>query len=461
MNIRYKLSIQFTLIVVTLLFLLTTGIFYFSSSFRKMDFYKRLKDRANTTAQLLLNVEEVNQSLLKIIDKNSLALLQEEIYMIDSNNNQIYSNVEGSIYYNLYVLDKIRKDKKYEFTHNDKDAIGIIYSDGNHEYVVIASAYDAYGINNLANLKIILFAGFLFGLTITIVAGLIFSGKALAPISTVVSQVKNISITNLNLRVDEGNKKDEIAQLAITFNQMLQRLEEAFILQRDFVSNAAHELRTPFTVLLAEIDYCLMQEREKKQYISTLIDLSQELKKLSKLSNGLLYLARMSYDNSNYEMKTIRMDEIIVETCNDILSNNSDFKINIDFEGLPENDDLLKILGNEQLLKIAIKNLVENACKFSGNKTSHINFLVDEKSLTIHFRDEGIGIPEDNINNIFQPFYRGNNTQFIAGYGLGLALALKVIQLHNGYIYVKSKVGVGSEFTVNLPNRLSFNQTII
>lgn len=455
MNIRYKLSIQFTLIVVTLLLVFTTGIYYFSSTFRKIEFHKRLKDRANTTAQLLLNVEEVDEELLKIIDRNSLALMQEEIYMIDSTNSQRYSNVEGSIYYNLYVLDKIREDKEYTFTHNGKDAIGIIYYDGSHQYIVIASAYDAYGVNNLANLRIILFIGFLFGLSITIIAGLIFSGRALAPISTVVGQVKNISITNLNLRVDEGNKKDEIAQLAITFNQMLQRLEEAFILQRDFVSNAAHELRTPFTVLLTEIDYTLLQERNIQQYVSTLKELSAELRKLSKLSNGLLDLARISFDNSSFEIKTLRIDEVLIETCNDILITNSDYKININFEALPENDDLLQISGNEQLLKIAIKNLIENACKFSDNKTAGMNLLVDAKEVKVLFTDSGIGIPEENISNIFQPFYRGNNTQFIAGYGLGLALTLKVIQLHNGHIDVRSKVGIGSTFTLILPNRLN------
>lgn len=455
MNIRYKLSIQFTFIVATLLMVLTIGIYYFSSSFRRIEFYKRLKDRANATAQLLLNVAEVDQNLLKIIDKNSMALIQEEIYMIDSLNNQIYSNVEGANYYNIYVFDKIREEKEYKFTHNGKDAIGINFRNGKHEYIVISCAYDAYGVNNLANLRIILSIGFLFGLSITVIAGLIFSGRALAPISTVVSQVKNITITNLNLRVDEGNKKDEIAQLAITFNQMLQRLEEAFILQRDFVSNAAHELRTPFSVMLIEIDYCLIQEREKQQYISTLRELSTELKKLSKLSNGLLELARISFDNSYLEIKTLRIDEILIETCNDILITNNDYKINIDFEGLPENDDFLKISGNEQLLKIAIKNLIENACKFSDNKTAGINLTVDSKFVEVHISDTGIGIPEDDQSKIFQPFYRGNNTQFIAGYGLGLALTMKVIQLHNGKIEVNSIVASGSTFTVTLPNRLT------
>jgi signal transduction histidine kinase len=456
MNIRYKLSIQFTLIVAAILLIFTSGIYYFSSDYRQNDYYKRLEDRAKTTARLLLNVKEVDETLLKIIDKNTLALYQEKVYIIDENNQQIYCNTEGSVFDNMAVINEIMDNEIYKFKLDESDAVGILYRYNNRPYIVIASAYDIFGIAKMKNLGIILVVGYLLSLSIAVIAGLLFSGRALAPISEVVNQVKKITITNLNLRVDEGNKKDEIAQLAITFNQMLQRLEEAFILQRDFVSNAAHELRTPFTVLLAEIDYGLMQERDKKHYVQILNNLSAEIKTLSKLSNGLLDLALISFDNSNFELKSLRLDELLIETCKDILFINNDFITNINFENMPENDEFLTVFGNEQLIKIAIKNLVENACKFSNDKTVNINFSTYNGYLELRFRDNGIGISKEDIKSIFQPFYRGNNTQFIAGYGLGLALTLKVIDLHNGKISVVSELGKGSVFTLTLPNKSNF-----
>jgi signal transduction histidine kinase len=453
MNIRYKLSIQFTLIVVSILLILTVGIYYFSSSYRKNDFNSRLKDRANSTARLLLDVKEVDRQLLKIIDKNTLALYQDRVDIINENNQQIYCNLEDSTFNNPLILYKIRKNGVYEFNQNDRDAVGFLYPNNYHVYVVIASAYDLYGIARIKNLKVILIVGFILSVIISVIAGLIFSGRALAPISTVVGQVKKITITNLNLRVNEGNKRDEIAQLAITFNQMLQRIEEAFILQRDFVSNAAHELRTPFTILLAEIDYSLLQEREKSQYVTTLNNLSKELRKLSKLSNGLLELARISFDTSTFELRSIRLDEILIETCRDVQNSNSDFKTSINFVDMPENEAFLNVWGNEQLLKIAIRNLVENACKFSNSKVVQILFSAKEKIVTLQICDQGIGIPKEDIDNIFQPFYRGTNTQFIAGYGLGLALTMKIVRLHNGQLTVESEECKGSVFTLALPNK--------
>lgn len=451
MNIRYKLTLQFTFIVASILLVFSVGIYSFSKVYRESDYYKRLYDRAYTTARLLLEVNEVDENLLRIIDKNTLALFQEEVYIFNERKNKIYSNTNKSYNPERAILS-LEDENILRFRDNEREAIAFVYEFDGQKFYVISSAYDLYGIDKIKNLKIVLIVGYLLSLIITLAAGLIFSGKALQPISKAVNQVKNISISKLNLRLDEGNKKDEIAQLAITFNQMLQSLEEAFILQRDFVSNAAHELRTPFTVMLAEIEYSLLQERTKEQYTTTLKRLSEEIRDISHLSNGLLDLARISFDKTNLEYQNVRLDEILIDTCNDVLKANNEYKTHINFESLPENENLLVVSGNEQLLKIAFKNLIENACKFSCSKDVFIDMEVNTRSVILHIKDNGIGIPKEDINSIFQAFYRGANTQFFAGYGLGLALTLKIVQLHNGSIKVKSEVGKGSVFSVSLPN---------
>jgi signal transduction histidine kinase len=428
----------------------TLAIFYFSSSYRLNDYIDRLKNRAYTTARLLLNVKEVDETLLRIIDKNTLALNQESIFIFDEHDKLIY-NTSESDFNNRELLEKVKEYGEYEFKQGENDAVGLTYEFEKKRYIIIASAHDIYGIAKIRNLKIILIVGYITSVLISILAGSVFAGRALAPISAVVKQVKKITITNLNLRVDEGNKKDEIAQLAITFNQMLQRLEEAFILQREFVSNAAHELRTPFAVMLVEIDYSLMQQRRMEQYQETLRNLSKELKKLSKLTNGLLDLAKINFNDKNLENTSLRIDELLVETCNEVQKNNIDFKPNIDFSSFPDDEEHLYIKGNEQLLKTAFKNLIENACKFSSAKEVNISLIIERKQIEIQFRDQGIGISNEDIPNIFQPFYRGANTHFIAGYGLGLALTQKIIQLHNGNITVKSELGKGSVFSISFP----------
>ncbi len=453
MNIRNKLLIQFSLFVITLLGFFSLGILLLSSSYRKTDYYTRLQDKANTTAQLLLNVAEVDNELLKIIDKNTQALYQERIFVFNDKDDLLYYNPPEAIpINNKLLLNQVRKEKNVRFNDKEREVLGLLYHYKGADYVIIISAFDKYGLSKITNLKIILLVGFISCVLATLILGYIFAGRALAPISKVISQVKNISVTNLNQRVDEGNKKDEIAQLAITFNQMLQRLEDGFILQREFVSNAAHELRTPFTVLLTEVDYTLMQERDREYYKEVLTSLSREIKKLSKLSNGLLDLARISFDKSTFNQKTIRIDELIVETCTAIMTANSDYNIKLNFDALPENEKQLNIFGNELLLSIAFTNIIDNACKFSSFKTVQIDLLHENTDLIIRFSDNGIGIPEEDLQKIFQPFYRGKNSHFISGYGIGLALTLKIINLHNGHIQVKSVLNQGSEFNVILPN---------
>jgi signal transduction histidine kinase len=456
MNIRNKLLLQFSFSVVAIIALFAIAIFYFSSNYRKSDYLSRLEDRANNTSRLLLNVDEVDETLLKIIDKNTMVLLNEQIYIFNQDDELIYQNpADAPTFTDTELINQIKINKHLAFSENRREVLGILYDSSDLSYVVIISAYDKYGLAKIKNLKIVLVIGLIICVITTFILGLIFANRALSPISNVINQVNSITVSNLNQRVDEGNQKDEIAQLSLTFNQLLQRIEDAFILQHDFVSNAAHELRTPFTLLLTEIDYTLMQDRENEYYKNVLVSLSNEIKKLSKLSNGLLDLARISFDKSTFHKTNIRIDELLIEVCNAIQLSNNLFNIKIDFGTLPDNDDQLSCRGSEQLLTIAFKNLIDNAFKFSDSGTVGVKLESDEEYVIISFSDQGIGIPHGDIDNIFQPFYRGKNTQFIAGYGIGLALTQKIIHLHNGQIKVTSQLGKGSTFTVLIPNQPS------
>jgi signal transduction histidine kinase len=451
MNIKTRLLLQFSLIVVTILLVFTTGVFYFSSSYRKSEYYSRLEDRAHSFALLLLE-EKVGEEMLKVIDKRSVALFQERLTIYDGYDYRIYeNNLAANITHSDSLLREIRKKRVLRYFYGDHEALGITYRYNGQDYVIIVSAFDKYGFSKLSNLKIVLFIGFLFGVLATIMGGAVFARRALAPISDVIGQVNSITGTNLSQRVDEGNKKDEIALLAITFNLMLDRIESAFILQKEFVTNAAHELRTPFTVLLAEADYTLMHERDNEHYKQVLRNFSDEIRKLGKLSNGLLELARISIDNTGITTGVLRMDEVLMEVCNAAALANSSYSISLDLDDLPDHERLICFQGNEQLLTIAFMNIIDNACKFSEPKAVRIKVVADKGYVAAKFSDTGIGIHKEDIEMIFQPFYRGKNTHYIAGYGIGLALTLKITELHHGQILVTSEPGSGSEFTLQFP----------
>ncbi|MFH0867313.1 MAG: HAMP domain-containing sensor histidine kinase [Bacteroidota bacterium] len=452
MNIRKKLAYQFTIIVSAILLLFTVSIYFFSSDYRKNDFYARLNDRAVTTAKLLIEVKEVDSLLLKIIDRNTTALNDECIRIFNFKNEEIYnSNDDDTAKYSADFINSIRIKGEIRKESGQTEILGISYSEYPKKYVLIASAYDKFGFSKLRNLRIILIVGFLVCIFFTVVSGMFYAGRALKPISNVVGQVNKITASNLNLRLSTGNGKDEIANLSITFNEMLSRLETSFETQKNFVSNASHEFRTPFAIILSEIELSLMKERTNQEYVEALSSVAQEIKNLHNLSENLLELTRASLDASAFQFAPLRIDELVLQSREYVLKTKPDYSVNIDFSNLPDDDSLITFTGNEQLLSLAFYNLMSNSCKFSPDKKVNVILKTASKEITIKFVDNGIGIPENEIQNIFEPFFRASNSGERKGHGLGLPLVKKIVELHKGKIKVSSMLNRGSSFTISLP----------
>mgnify|MGYP003607949402 CR=1 FL=1 len=450
MNIRLKLSIQFTAIVLSILLLFSVSIYFLSSDFRKSDFRNRLEEKAITTAKLLIEVKEVDSVLLKIIDKNTINILEDENVLIFNDKNAlIYKNTDTTIIsYNNNLIEKVRKQKRLYFFNEKNECVGIVFKWLNRDYVVIASAYDKYGLKELRNLRLILIFGLLITALITFFAGLFFSERAMKPISKVIKQVNKISALHLDARVDEGNGKDEIALLAITFNKMLARLELAFNSQRQFVSNVSHELRTPLTSITGQLEVALMKKREVEEYEVLLKSLLEDIKSLNSLSNGLLELAHSNIDIHAFELKAVRIDDVLYAAQNELIRDNKNYLIILDFENYPDDEKKLIFNANENLLKIAFKNIIDNACKFSDNKRVDIKLKFDNKFLIVRFIDKGIGIDASELEKIFEAFYRANNSTEVSGHGIGLSLVKKIIELHNAKLEIKSELNKGTEIKI-------------
>lgn len=454
LNIRTRLSFQFTYIVSLILILFSCIIYYFSADYREAEFYSRLEKKALTTAKLLIEVKEVDYNLMKIIDRNSLnSLHNERVIIYDNDNNQIYNSLDhDSIQIIKPFLDKIRKGKSIRYHEGKNEAVGFIFALNKEHFVVIASAYDNYGRIKLYNLIWIILSGFIISIGSTVVFSRIYATKALKPMSDVVTQVDKITISSLNMRVNEGNGTDEIAQLAITFNKMLARLESAFEMQQSFVSNASHELRTPLTSITGQIEVSLLKPRSQEEYQLIIESVLEDIKNLNALSNGLLDLAKASSDISAIALQPLRIDEILWETRSELISQKHDYKISIEFSQPIDDENELIINGNLHLLKIAIANLMDNGCKFSDSKSVAVFLAVKNGHIEIEFTDQGIGIDPNDLDKIFHPFYRAKAAKNIAGNGLGLALSSKIISLHRGAISVRSQPGKGSEITVSIPH---------
>ncbi len=454
MQIRTKLTYQFTILVALILVLFSTAIYYFSANFREQEFYSRLKDKAITTAKLLSqDVKEVNPSILKAIDKYSVNNLPDEKVSIYDFQNilQYNSNDNDTGVATNELINKIRLEKEIHYVEGENEVIGVLFEGQFDRFVVIASAFDKYGFSKLRFLKYVLLVGVLATIGLTVFSGLFFSKQALQPIANVVNQVDNISVSNLYSRVNEGNGTDEIALLAIKFNKMLQRLEAAFVMQRSFVSNASHELRTPLTSLTGQIEVSLMSDKinvETKNLLKSLLD---DIKSLNELSNGLLDLAQASLDISEIRLTQLRIDELIGIATAELLKRNKDYKISVDFKEFPEEEERLILTGNEQLLKVAFINIVKNACKYSADKEAKAIIFFKQGGINIQVADTGIGIPKKDLEHIFEPFFRSENAKTYSGHGIGLTLTERIIKLHHGEITINSELNKGTLVDIFLP----------
>lgn len=427
---------------------------YLSSDYRREEFFSRLESRAITTARLLVSVDEVDIALLKIIDNNSIhSLFREQVIVLDATNRIIYSNIDSVWYYpDAGLVQQIRLNGKTAFSDNDNEHVGITYPAKSENYVIIASGYDRYGKSKLSNLRMVLVTGLLIGLGIIVMAGIIFTHQTLSPIAKMNAEISKITAGNLEKRIDEGNGKDELATLALNFNQMLERLEAAFESQQQFVSNASHELRNPLAAMSSQLQAVLEKERDKESYQSTLRSLAEDTSRLIKLINGLLGLAQSDVERQKGFFQLVRLDEVLFSAQQELINSFPKAQFLVEFGDLLEDESKLMVKGDASLLQTVFFNILENSCKFSSDKRVRIRFEFDPTYTTIFFEDDGIGIPEEELVKVFQPFYRAKNAILLnKGHGIGLSLCRKIIQLHQGELDVQSAEGVGTTLLVRIP----------
>ncbi|WP_432411187.1 ATP-binding protein [Rasiella sp. SM2506] len=454
MQLRTKISSIF--IGLTSLFL--TGIFiliYFvSKTYTESEFYLRLSQRATIAAQAYLEGDELNIDIyddIRIRHLHTLPNEKEVIYPVDAERKVAFGALDKNLPDRFY--EKIFNNEYAELKQDNYYYTGLLYHDNQGDFIVVLSATDLYGFGKLDNLRNTLIVAFFISIVFIFILGRYFAQQALSPISKIIKEVNLIRAENLSLRLDSTNGKDELAQLAITFNNMLDRLQLSFDLQNNFINNASHELRNPLTAILGQTEIALNKERSKEHYHAILENIDREASRLDFLVNGLLKLAQTDFESKGFLIEPIRLDEMILSIKNNLdvaIPNN---KIELDFEELPDSEDAITHMGSESLLNVALGNILENACKFSNNKKVVVKIVSDADFILLTIKDLGVGIPEDELKSIYEPFFRASNVRDIKGFGFGLPLAYRIIKMHSGNIRVISQIDKGTFVKIRLPNK--------
>lgn len=453
MNIRKRLTVQFTLIVSSIIILFAITIYSFSANYRNEDFFNRIKSTAINTSKLYFDFNKVDSfNEHKINEYTQTTFQDKQTFLFDSNRTLIFSFPKTDSFpaNTKEIIENVDLTGSYSKTFKSKQIIAFTFIHDKKEYYVIASANDIEGNLTLKHLKFILITGLGILIAMTSLLGYLFAYKALSPIQKIVQQAKSISAENLSQRIAVGTENDEIFHLAITFNEMLNRLENAFELQKHFVANVSHELRTPLTSITGQLEVNLMNTRTVDEHKETITSILYDIKILNQLVNNLLYLTETKLDKSNIPMTNIRVDELLFLAKILEVKKHKDYTIDFNFTELPEEENQLTVVGNEQLLSVVFLNLIDNACKYSPNNSVVIGLKSVNETIKISFTDNGIGIPKSDFENIFLPFQRASNSKDFKGHGIGLSLVKNIIEIHGGKISVDSIEGKGSTFTITL-----------
>jgi signal transduction histidine kinase len=432
--------------------LIFSGYVYYSfTNLAFNDFYKRMSVRAQMAAQMELgtpseveNVRDMYQGFLeKLPDQREYFFLIENNRIIkDSNANHL----PNSLFKEIIANSSADGHEGILFYS------GIRYDANNgNSYAVIVTADNFFYSYHIRHLRSLLISSLVLAFVMILIVSRLVKNTLTNPVRRFVNELDNISSENLHMRLDVRSNKDPLNDLTNKFNDMLNRLEAAFATQKNFISNASHELNTPLTSIIGEADLALSKNRTPEEYQLALGNILEEAEKLDKKTKALLLLARTGFNGKSQVFDKLRVDQLLMDVKETVQRINSRFKIKIDFSLLPENPEKLKVKGNEQLLHLALSNIIENACKYSDYNMVQVALGASDEDVVIIIRDNGIGIPDKEIQYIYDPYFRASNTGNYEGYGIGLPLSRNIILMHKGKLLINSVLGEGTTVQINLP----------
>ncbi|MBL7836027.1 MAG: HAMP domain-containing histidine kinase [Bacteroidetes bacterium] len=451
MNTRNRIALFSGLIGVIIVLIFGVSVYFFQNNYAYEDFYKRLETRAKITSQYRLNNADLDTAHLMSLREQYLEKLEKEkAYFIPLKSRRFDS------------LERIYKVPASIIKQTDeagwiRERVGNLFYAGfktlhsGRHYIVIISAENYYVTHHLLFLRNILVVGLLLVIIIILVFTFYYSRYIYEPISKIIKDVRMISSENIHLRLDQTTDNQELRDLIHTFNDLLGRIETGFETQKNFISNASHELATPLTSIIGEAEVTLLKERTAKEYELAIQNILKKAERLDQITRSLLFLAQTGYRGNVMGFERLRIDEVIWQTLKLMDTLIPDNKITFDIGLLPEDPLKLKVKGNRELLQMAFANILNNACKYSTNKPVRVSVASSDSNIHIVIEDKGIGIPKIELDKIYDPFFRATNTKLFEGYGIGLPLTRNVIRLHGGNLEVHSTIHVGTTVYISFP----------
>lgn len=441
MKVGSKIALFYTLVSVLTTVIIIAVFYIFSTQYINKLYASYLREKAYLTAQKHWEKDEVDEQSYQIIQRKYDELLPEahEILL----NMDSLSEVRDTL--NKYLTQQqqallIAGEDSIPFSFKYKDQLGaaLYYPDNEGNFIVLVMSRNAYGTEIQEHLLLLSIFLVLFSSILIYFIGKIYSGRILVPLQHILKELKKIRANSLNRRLKKTGNNDELEEIIVTLNSMLDRLDSAFKAEKSFVSHASHELNNPITAIQGECEISLLKERSTGEYVEALQRISSESKRLSNLIRHLLFLSRQDEELLKNNMEETSLQDMLT----DLTTGNDRIRFHIQEPGTQAT-----VQANPYLLKIALKNIIDNACKYSEEEVD-ITLSRINQQVVIEIEDRGIGIPQEEIEHIFQSFYRGSNTHDYAGQGIGLSLTMKIISAYNGKLEISSEIEKGTKVRV-------------
>ena len=449
MKIKNRLSLYFSAISTIVLLIVEVVICLIFNSLIKTDFYSHLMDRATVAAQVYLEADEISADSLSHVRERYVKRLPNEVVRFYDDKNTASFIKDKDQFWTDAVINQVRKAKQLQFAEGNRQTVGIYYNDNQGNFVILVSAVDEQGAKRskdlIKGMAVLLFCS----MAVLFLISRWFAKKSLEPIDKLIKQIHNVSAGNLSLRVDEGDGRDEISELAANFNNLLRNLENAFELQQSFVVNASHELRTPITTIIGEIEISLNKLRTAEEYQQVLRSILADAERLNTTTTSLLELAQVDMNFTQLSLAPVAIDELIWEINDYWATKAGKGMLAVNILQLPDDEENLQVIANKPLLTVALNNIIANAFKFSANQRVNCDLYADDKIIKITVTDAGVGIPIEEQVKVFESFYRGTNGKYFQGTGVGLYVTNKIINLFKGEIDVDSTLGVGTSIVIS------------
>lgn len=471
MTIKQKITISFAITVATLLLVFSVFIYVSFQSYRRNLMRSRLERRAQSAEMFL-------REPVGFQGTTALALTEQYEAIFDQNDSLIYSSAARNDYVPTEsFLETVRRTGKLTFTYAiahwqyPKEGVALRFVYQRKTYVALVTVYDLQGRQAGQNLLYILLAGNGLLLLVTAVAAYIFARRAMQPFDFLIRQLNQSSASDFSFRLyypqqAPVRRPDEAGYLSSAFNRLLESLQKLANSQQHFVSYASHELRTPLTVVKGQLETAIDYDQSLPAAKQSMQAALRKLDQAIGLSNALLRLAEIEGLNTDLPRQEVNLADLVMDTADNLTQKYPSQALNVQLTPtFLEASAGFRLMGLPHLLRTVLISITDNACKYSSHQP--VELRVDFQTalpdfvplppisaanfVVISVADQGIGIPTSALANIRMPLMRADNVGRIEGFGLGLTLASKIVELHHGYLHVDSKLGQGTTVWVFLP----------